>query len=103
MVNNADLLYENEIALLSPYFCRTADIVRDCTGIMGKPIEIETNCLNLETRKTMNAKQLIDTLPTIDGAKPYAYMVVDGPDETIQVCDEHGDGLIEYYGDFRGG
>jgi len=57
----------------------------------------------------MKAKQLIDTLPTIDGAKPHAYMVVGFTDslgvseETIQVCDEHGDGLIDYYGDFRGG
>lgn len=58
----------------------------------------------------MNAKQLIDSLPTIDGDKPHAYMVVDGShlvtgrvDETIMICDEHGDGLIDYYGDYRGG
>lgn len=60
----------------------------------------------------MNADKLIDTLPQIADMewngrdfedvlkRPYAFISKDGD---LLIGGEHGDDLIDYYGDYRGG
>ncbi|MBW2561416.1 MAG: hypothetical protein JRE40_11255 [Deltaproteobacteria bacterium] len=46
------------------------------------------------------AQQLLKEIPTIDGVTPKAWVNEDG---NLQFSAEEGDGLIDYYGEFRGG
>ena len=70
----------------------------------------------INTRKSeMNIQHLINTLPAIqdydykDGElvevhkRPHAFISEDTLGPTLLISGEHGDDLIDYYGDFRGG
>jgi len=46
--------------------------------------------------------KLAASLPTINGAKPHHFFWNDDPG-TLRISSEHGDGLVDYYGEFRGG
>jgi len=46
------------------------------------------------------AAQLLKKLPTIDGVKPHGMVTDDGH---LMISAEEGDGLIDFYGEFRGG
>jgi len=45
-------------------------------------------------------EQLLNELPVIDGVRPTGMVTADG---RLMLSAEEGDGLLDYYGEFRGG